>query len=237
MMQAIPTPPGDLVRELEYTARPREKRSFNTVLEAAALLGSGRRLLQVTSTRTAEEVAIEMRIELAEGHIRETFRAAVAPDGLRAHTMLRTVTDRNDAIVREERAEFSGRILSLPRATYPEVMLPFMLGWFPQDGRRRSLYAWINDRFVARVYFETGKRTKIDLPGFPGGRVEAIECVMYPDLEDWVPIGATLATLAKPFVPKYRMWIEPRSPYTLLRFEGPYGPPGAPEFVIELHRR
>jgi hypothetical protein len=234
MIQAIPAPPGDLVREVQYLARPREKRSFNTVLEAAALLGSAPRLLKVTSTRSAEEVAIEMHIELAEGHIRETFRARVASDGLHAHTMQRTVTDRTDAVVREERAEFSGRILSLPRATYPEVMLPFMVGWFPHDGRRRSLYAWINDRFVARVYFESGKKTRIDLPD---GRMDAIECVMYPDLEDWVPIGATLATLAKPFMPKYKMWIEPRSPYTLLRFEGPYGPPGAPEFVIELHRR
>lgn len=234
MIQAIPAPPGDLVREVEYLARPREKRSFHTVLEAAALLGSGRRPLTVAASRNGDDVSMEMRIELAEGHIRETFRAEVAADGLRAHTMVRTVTDTSDAVVREERAEFKGRILALPRATYPEVMLPFMLGWFPQDGRRRSLYAWINDRFVARVYFESGKRTRIDLPG---GRVDAVECVMYPDLEDWVPIGATLATLAKPFVPKYRMWIEPHSPWTLLRFEGPYGPPGAPEFVIELHRR
>jgi len=234
MIQSIPAPPADLPREVEYLARPREKRAFNTVLEATALLGSGQRLLTVHAERQGEELTIDMRVELAEGHIRESFRATAAGDGLRAHTMIRTVTDRTDVVVREERARFSGNILSLPRATYPEVMLPFMLGWFPHDGRRRSLYAWINDRFVARVYFESGKRTRIDLPG---GRADAIECVMYPDLEDWVRIGSTLAQLAKPFMPKYRMWIEPTSPFTLLRFEGPYGPPGAPEFVIERHRR
>jgi len=37
-----------------------------------------------------------------------------------------------------------------------------------------------------------------------------------------------------PFVPKYRMWFAPKPPHTVLRFEGPYGPPGAPEIVLEL---
>jgi len=230
----IPAPPRDVARAVEYLARPREKRSFHTVLEAGALLGGSHRTLTTKAECTADGVALELHIELGGGHIRESFRAVAAADGLRAQTMTRTVTDASGEVVREERAEFSGRVLALPKAMYPEVMLPFMLGWFPLDGRRRSLYAWINDRFVARVYFESGKRTRVQLPC---GRIDAIECVMYPDLEDWVPIGATLSHMAKPFMPKYRMWIEPVSPFTLLRFEGPYGPPGAPEFVIEMQQR
>jgi hypothetical protein len=231
MIDAIPAPPDGFARSLEYVARPRERRSFHTVLEAAALLGGSHRVLTVTTAREGDDISVGLAIQLAEGRIHESFRAIAGAGGLRAHTMVRTVTDVNQAVIREERAEFTGRLLALPQATYPEVMLPFMLGWFPQDGRRRSLYAWINDRFVARVYVESGKRTRIDLPG---GRADAIECVMYPDLNDWVPIGNTLSQLAKPFVPKYRMWLQPTSPFTLLRFEGPYGPPGAPEFVIEL---
>jgi hypothetical protein len=30
------------------------------------------------------------------------------------------------------------------------------------------------------------------------------------------------------------MWFEEAAPYRCLRFEGPYGPPGAPEVVLEL---
>jgi hypothetical protein len=65
------------------------------------------------------------------------------------------------------------------------------------------------------------------------GKRDAIEVVMYPDLNDWVRLGSVLSRLAKPFIPKYHMWFSPESPHDLLRFEGPYGPPGAPEIVLE----
>ncbi len=45
---------------------------------------------------------------------------------------------------------------------------------------------------------------------------------------------AVLETLAKPLLPKYRMWFEVAKPNRVVRFEGPYGPPGAPEIVLEL---
>ena len=41
--------------------------------------------------------------------------------------------------------------IPLPEAVYPEVTLPFLLRWQPFDGKTRDLFAWINDRFVARV--------------------------------------------------------------------------------------
>jgi hypothetical protein len=120
--------------------------------------------------------------------------------------------------------------LGLPQATYPEVALPFLLAWMPHDGERRSVYAWINDRFIAKVYVEVERRTSISL----GARShDVVELVMYPDLNDWVPMGALLTRLAKPFLPKYHMWYERPAPHRLMRFEGPYGPPGAPELVLE----
>ncbi len=59
---------------------------------------------------------------------------------------------------------------------------------------------------------------------------------MYPDLNDWVKLGSLLTRLAKPFLPKYHMWFaaQKNGPHHLVRFEGPYGPPGAPEIVLEL---
>jgi hypothetical protein len=43
-----------------------------------------------------------------------------------------------------------------------------------------------------------------------------------------------LNSLAKPLLPKYRMWFESATARRVVRFEGPYGPPGAPEIVLEL---
>ena len=118
-----------------------------------------------------------------------------------------------------------------------ETLLPFLLRGIPLDGQRRSLYAWICDRFVAKVYYEVAHRERSI--SVPGGRFDAHEVVMYPDLNDWVKLGSVLTRLAKPFLPKYHMWFAPgplghKGAHTLVRFEGPYGPPGAPEIVLEL---
>jgi hypothetical protein len=59
---------------------------------------------------------------------------------------------------------------------------------------------------------------------------------MYPDINDWVKLGSVVTKLIKPFLPKYHMWFSPRggAAHALVRFEGSYGPPGAPEIVLEL---
>ena len=104
-----------------------------------------------------------------------------------------------------------------PDGAYPLVALPFLAGWLAIHASAVSLLAWIHDRFVARMYLEA-TRTK-----------KALEVVMYPDLNDWVQ----LAPAARPL---YRMAYELAPPHRLLRFEGPYGPPGAPEIVLEFAR-
>jgi hypothetical protein len=35
----------------------------------------------------------------------------------------------------------------------------------PHDGQRRSVYAWINDRFIAKVYIEVDGRPSITVGG------------------------------------------------------------------------
>ena len=49
-------------------------------------------------------------------------------------------------------------------------------------------------------------------------------------------VGTIVTKLIKPFLPKYHMWFAPSAsgPHTLVRFEGSYGRPGAPEIVLEL---
>ena len=84
---------------------------------------------------------------------------------------------------------------------------------------------------AAKIAVETKGEARIDLPG---GAKRARELVLYPDLNDFVRVGGTVARLAKPLMPHYHLWFELEAPNRIVRFEGPYGPPGAPELIMEL---
>jgi hypothetical protein len=216
-----------------YVATPRAKRSFHTILDAGQIFDS--RTPSVVTTRVGSEngarlVEIKTEHQIRGGKISESLE--LSGDGqLRALRLERRLTDDAGSATREEKVEFTRGPLPMPAATYPEVMLPFVLRWQPWDHERRSVYAWTVDRFVARVYCEWAGRHALSVPA---GRIETLEMVMYPDLNDWVSMGSMLNTLAKPLLPKYRMWFEAADTRRVVRYEGPYGPPGAPEIVLEL---
>jgi hypothetical protein len=229
----IPGPPADFTGKVTYAIRPRDKRSFHTVLDAHKLLASGARTSVVEYANEGDDVVLRMEHPMSDGQIREELRLRRRSDGLVARALSRHMHDAAGTLVRVEQVpDFHHDRIGLPPATYPEVALPFLLGWVPLDGTRRSVYAWINDRFIAKVYVEVASaRSSLTI----GGQTrEVVELEMYPDLNDWVAMGAVLTRLAKPFLPKYHMWYERRAPHRLVRFEGPYGPPGAPEIVLEM---
>jgi hypothetical protein len=229
----IPEPPSGFAGSLEFALSPREKRAFHTVLDARRILaGSPRPVSTVRYSEEGAAVVLSMDHPIADGRLKETLRLSRNGDGgLVATSLAREAFDAGGRMVRSEQVpDFRYAELGLPPAMYPEVALPFLLGWVPHDGSRRSVYAWINDRFIAKVYVEMHGKTALRT----GGKTcDVVEIVMYPDLNDWVPLGAVLTRLAKPFLPKYHMWYERQAPYRLIRFEGPYGPPGAPELVLE----
>lgn len=228
----IPAPPPGFAGSLQFSLRAREKKSFNTVLDAHKLLsGSGRPVSEVSYAEEGDEIVLTLEHPIADGRMREEIRLGRQNDGLVSRSLTRELLDTSGATMRKEHVpDFHHAKLGLPRATYPEVALPFLLAWMPHDSERRSVYAWINDRFIAKVYVEVEKRTSISI----GGRShETIELMMYPDLNDWVPMGSLLTRLSKPFLPKYHMWYERSAPHRLMKFEGPYGPPGAPELILE----
>lgn len=215
---------GDVAR---YSVRPREKRAFHTALDASDLFTSNE-----PATVEWGERELTVRMPVASGNFEERCTFDLAPS-LRPSTFARSLRA-GDRILREERADFASVVPKLPDATYPETMLPFLLRGHPLDGERRALYAWICDWFVAKVYYEIHKaRTEVRVPA---GEFEAAEVVMYPDINDWVKLGGVVTKLIKPFLPKYHMWFSRGAGgrNKLVRFEGSYGPPGAPEIVLEL---
>lgn len=217
--------------ETRYRLTARERPSFNTVLDARTLLAGGTSEMIVrNAARDDGGLDISMEVPLRDGRITDTLTLSPRGDRLASSRLVREVFDHDGEAIRREEADLGSKVLHLPETIYPEVMLPFVLRWQPFDGETRTLHAWINDRFVARVYYQTSREVKIDLPG---GRRRAIPCTMYPDLNDWVPLGNIINRLARPLIPRYHIWFDPEHPRHVLRFEGPYGPPGAPEIVLE----
>jgi len=228
-----PPPTSDGTEVTTYRANARPKRSFHTVLDANELFhkdGKSTVTTRIHADGGARQVEIRAEHALRGGSIAETLQ--LSADGhLRSTHLERRLVDHDGQVSREERVAFMRGPLKLPEATYPEVMLPFVLRWQPWGGERRPVYAWSVDRFVARVYCEWVGRTVLHVPA---GRFDTYEMIMYPDLNDWVSLGSVLNSLAKPLLPKYRMWFEAGDARRVVRFEGSYGPPGAPEIVLEL---
>lgn len=233
----LDAPAHDLDETLTYAIAPRPKRMFHTVLDAHDLLPSGRDYRAKVHTRVAtvdgeRRVTLTTEQQLAQGTMREALTCALhRSGGLRATAMLRTFTSASGAELRRETADFSPGALPMPADLYPETCLPFLLRFAPRDKHRRSVHAWISDRMVARVYFEVEGSATLTVPA---GRFDVSLVRMYPDLNDWVKMPRMLAELSKPFLPKYHMAYEAKAPHRLVRFEGSYGPPGAPELVLEL---
>jgi hypothetical protein len=229
MIELIPCPRDACLTRLDFRLEARQKRSFNTVLDANRLLDpSDTRTSEVHLSKRGDKLCIETLHPIRGGAIAETYAADITARGLRSESLVRRLLE-GEREVRKEEVDFTSKLLELPESTYPEVLMPFLLNSFPLDGKKRSLHSWINDRFVARTYFEVSGRTSLQIGG---RRVDAYETIMYPDLNDWVSLGAMATKLAKPLLPKYRMWYAAEAPHGLLRFEGPYGPPGAPEVVL-----
>ena len=232
MHDFLPSPPEGFLGTNHYVLTPRTKRAFHTVLDAANILdaaGNGRSA--VTFAQTGDGFSLTLDHPIKTGRITESLQCHVSEGHVRGGMFRRELFDQSGARGRLEEADHRSNTLGLPPNLYPEVALPFMLGWLPTDKKARSFHAWINDRFVARVYVEQLKPQTLRVPA---GDLQVLEVEMYPDINDWVNVGATVAKLMRPLVPKYRMAYETKAPFRLVRFEGPYGPPGAPEVVLEL---
>ncbi|HEX4512801.1 MAG TPA: hypothetical protein VGH87_03270 [Polyangiaceae bacterium] len=230
-MQPTPlkSPFAEGTETVKFTVKPRENRQFHTSLDASDLFTS-KDPATITWSSEGTGGKLDVQMPVASGTFAEScvfegspFRPAKFDRALKA----------GDRVLRSEHADFSAVVPKLPEASYPETMLPFLLRGYPLDGERRSLHAWICDRFVAKVYYEVHKK-RVAMR-VPAGKFETTEVVMYPDINDWVHLGSIITKMIKPFLPKYHMWFaeRPGRPHDLVRFEGSYGPPGAPEIVLE----
>src|SRR5262245_3469590 len=216
---------------LRYHVRPRPTTKFKTLLDARTLFGDGEAettvITRTRAPRDGEEVLeLTMRTKLPRIALEDRFCARWD------HGMIASKLDHRVGDSRRNEVDFTASPYPFPPATYPEVLLPFLMRGQPREqGALRAAYAWIADRFVVRVYYEWRKRATVEVPA---GAIEADLIWMYPDLNDWIALGAIITKLAKPLLPRYEIWFEAAPPHRVVRFEGAYGPPGAPEIVIEL---
>jgi len=225
-----------------YEIRPRPKAKFKTTLDAHKLFTPGVPGAAKLTTRTRPpkegEVVLDLTLDLTVGKIHQADHMLCSwRDGLISHRLLRVVGGPDDGASEQEgrRKEINFHLgpYHFPDATYPEVLLPFLMRGQPRDDQTRALYSWTSDRFVARVYYEARADVRIEVPA---GKIDTTKVWMYPDLNDWVALGSILTRLAKPLLPRYEMFFEKAPPHRVVRFEGPFGPPGAPEMIIELVR-
>ncbi|MFO0726164.1 MAG: hypothetical protein U1E65_20440 [Myxococcota bacterium] len=227
-----PTPDGFREETSVYRVTPRPKPKFHTVIDPRRVFGETPGTYTVT-TRVRDaghgETALELVSMLKAGTLEVEDRFdCVWRGGLHPGKLSRTIGG-----ARQEHADFVESPYPFPPATYPDVLIPFLMRGQPRDGQRRTLCAWTSDRFIARVYYESRDRKTLHVPL---GHIAATEVWMYPDLNDWVSLGSVLTKLAKPLLPRYEMWFEDALPHRVVRFEGSYGPPGAPEVLLELMR-
>lgn len=205
---------------LRYLARPRGVSKFKTLFDAHRLFGKGgAQTTIVTRTRPPSDgeqvLELSMCTELPKMTMEDRF-SATWDNGLIAAKL-----ESRMGAARKSDVDFAASPFRFPSATYPEVLLPFLMRGQPRDDKVRATYAWTSDRFVARVYYESRKLTTIDVPA---GTFEAHLVWMYPDLNDWIALGGLVTKLAKPLLPRYEMWFEVAPPHRVLRFEGAYGP-------------
>lgn len=231
-LEGAPDADGWREERARYRLTPRPKSKFKTVIDARAFVGAEPARMEVVTrvregTPRAGEPVLELAVlaELAAMTISERL-VCTWSEGVHASRLERRVEG-----ARSHEVNFEERAFGLPRATYPEVLLPFLMRGQPRDQVRRAAYAWTSDLFVARVYYETRGISRVAVPA---GTIESHELWMYPDLNDWIALGNVLTTLAKPLLPRYTTWYEVAPPRRVVRFEGSFGPPGAPEIVLEL---
>ncbi len=234
---------GDwLVERLAYVVKPRPKPKFHAVLDARKIIApEGGESSVVTRVRPdagpgEAALTVEVRHGLLPGTIIEHATCNLDAGGrsvLRAGDFLRRFVAPDGVETRRESADLSVPIGPFPEATYPEVVSPFLVRGQPRAPRspKRTFYAWTNDRFISRVYTEIRGERQVTVPA---GRFRCYEQWMYPDLNDWIKLGGVLTKLAKPLLPRYTTWYEVDAPWRVVRFEGAYGPPGAPEVILEL---
>lgn len=229
-LTAAPGPDGWAEETVHYRVQPHPRPKFHTVMNPREVFASGDGRCSVTTRVRAPregEVALELisRVELGSVLLEDRFEG-VWQGGLAPGKLLRVVGQG-----RRKEIDFLRNPFPLPQATYPEVLLPFLMRAQPRDGERRTLCSWTSDRFVARVYYESRERKVLD---GPGGRIPSTLVWMYPDLNDWISLGSMITKLAKPLLPRYEMWFEDAAPHRVVRFEGAFGPPGAVEIVMQL---
>src|SRR5690606_39136681 len=132
--------------------------------------GEGEAVVKTRITPGAAEGAPAVHLDILQRigklEVHDRFTSIKAGQGARAGKLERRIGE-----ARKEEVDFTSGPFEFPGATYPEVLLPFLMRGQRWDvGHKRAAYSWSCDRFVARVYYESRGEQVIEVPA---GKIKA----------------------------------------------------------------
>jgi len=144
--------------------------------------------------------------------------------------------DRNPAgrILRRFEAVFDDPAADYPPDTYPVICLVQALRGLPfQEDESIPFHVWVAPTEIFRMYFDVIKQETIEVPA---GTFTCFRGEVRPDIRTILPVGNFLASLLKPFIPRYHFWFSCEPSHPLVKFEGVLGGAGAAPHTVELVR-
>jgi len=136
--------------------------------------------------------------------------------------------------IRRFEAAFDDPAADYPPDTYPVICLVQALRGLPfQEKGSIPFNVWVAPTEIFRMYFDVIEKETVQVPA---GTFECFHGEVRPDIRTILPVGNVLASLLKPFIPRYHFWFSCGPSHPLVRFEGVLGGAGAAPHTVELIR-
>jgi len=121
--------------------------------------------------------------------------------------------------IRTESYDLSESNPPLPKEmTHPHTLPLALRGMEFKPGLERSFYIWFNPTLVFAVKMAVKGQEEITVPA---GTFRCNRLEIAPDLTDFS--GPIVGQLLKPLIAPYIVWMDAKSPYKIVRYQGPFG--------------
>lgn len=230
----VPKLPSKEVRKMKVSMEPPDALIKTKAFSAKLLLLEAPKTMTVTLEKGIEggkaiyTLTNESRLNNgAKSVMTFTF---LAEGNLRLRHSYLEIKSPNGKLMRKEFIDYTN-----PQFRYPKDMLhPMMIdvAFRSMDytsGKKYSFDLWLTSFNVLTMDIKIKGKEKVKVPA---GEFDCYKIEMLPNLE--ALLGKTLNRLVKPFVPKFRFWVNSKGNHQLVKSEGRMGPVAAPLQRFEL---